>query len=83
MKGTKERQREKRIARREKRIVQRLRQAFDLPDEDCSDGELLRVTRGTLTRASVELNIAADEFRLAMVDSVPRALNKLFKQNRT
>jgi hypothetical protein len=62
----------------EQRLIQGLRERFYLIESECSDEELLRVTKGTLNRSGVEMNIAVNDFKIAMRESVPRRIKQLF-----
>lgn len=45
---------------KQKKIANELRALIKAPDE-CSDDEIMEITRGSLLRASVEFNMAVEE----------------------
>jgi len=64
-------------------LVGRLRSRFALPEDVCSDEDLLRVTAGTLGRALVEMGIAVDEFKDNMRKALPLWLRWMIPTNAT
>lgn len=50
-------------------LVRRLRAAYKIDEEVASDEELLAATKGHLTRASIEFNMAAEKLGRSIVDA--------------
>ncbi len=49
-----------------KQLIQRLREAFNLPESMVSDEKVLVATKDTLTRHGIELNMACKDFAGAL-----------------
>jgi hypothetical protein len=48
------------------KLIRRLRERFDLSEEQCSDAELLRATKGTFNRLMVEISIISGDIKRAI-----------------
>lgn len=49
-----------------KQLIQRLREAFNLPEDMVSDEKVLVSTKDTMTRHGIELNMACHDFANAL-----------------
>ena len=56
-----------------KQLIQRLREAFNLPEGMVSDEKVLVATKDTLIRAGVELNMAGE----ALVDALKKEFARI------
>lgn len=56
-----------------KQLIQRLREAFNLPESMVSDEKLLVATKDTMTRAGIELNMA----REPLIDALKNEFSKV------
>ena len=61
-----------------KQLIQRLREAFNLPESMVSDEKVLAATKDTLIRAGVEFNMAAE----VVVDDLITVMKKDFERIR-
>lgn len=59
---------------KQKRIVNELRTLIKAPDE-CSDDEIMDITKGSLLKASVELSLAVEELSSALRKEFPCSQN--------
>ena len=60
-----------------KQLIQRLREAFNLPESMVSDEKLLVATKDTLTRAGIELDMAREPLIDALKDEFARVAAKM------
>lgn len=56
-----------------KQLIQRLREAFNLPESMVSDEKIFVCTKDTLIRAGVEFNIAGE----ALVDALKKEFSRI------
>ena len=59
---------------KQKRIVNELRALIKAPNE-CSDDEIMDITKGSLLKASVELSLAIEELSSALKKEFPCSQN--------
>jgi hypothetical protein len=55
------------------RLTMRLRDRLQLPEDVVPDGELLKVTEGSLSRAVIELSMAFEDFGISIKEETSNA----------
>lgn len=63
------------------RIIEALRTRLDLSPSEVSDAELLEKTKGTLTRAAVDMYLAGQDIKRGMAKAAPKWILKFGKGN--
>lgn len=56
-----------------KQLIQRLREAFNLPESMVSDEKILISTKDTLTRAGIEFNMAGE----VLIDALKKEFTRI------
>lgn len=59
---------------RTKRVIKELRGYLNLSPQQASDTEILAQTKGTFSRAIVELHLAKRDFKMAIYNALPKWL---------
>lgn len=60
-----------------KQLIQRLREAFNLPESMVSDEKLLVATKDTLIRAGVEFNMAFEDLGDSLIDALKKDFERI------